>query len=133
MEPAQLGALQDLMLERVLEGAPLPGKERALSFPDLAYVTRSGEPLVLADGYLGDSTKVRKVTNEELLQISESGETGFVEFQSPTESEEGTTLRMRVLLGLPDVEPLPLGELVATFALHGEAWTTVDPTHAVAF
>ncbi len=43
------------------------------------------------------------------------------------------TLRLRVLLGFPDVDPLPLGELVVTFTRRDEEWTTVPPTHAVAF
>lgn len=133
MEREELGELQDLVLERVLDGSPLPGQETAISFPDLAYVTRAEETLVLADGYSGESPRVTVVTEDELRQRCESGETAFIQFQPTAQTESGTTLRARVLLGFPDVDPLPLGELVVTFARRGEVWTTVYPTHAVAF
>jgi hypothetical protein len=133
LERVELGELQDLVLERVLQGTPLPGRETAISFPDLAYVTRADEALVIAEGYEGRSARVTVVGDDELRRRSESGETAFIQFQPATETENGVTLRARVLLQFPDVDPLPLGELVVTFARRGESWMTVDPTHAVAF
>lgn len=133
MERADLGELQDLVLDRVLTGAPLPGRDTAISFPDLAYVTHAEEVLVLEDDYAGASARVTVVSKDELRRRSESEETAFIHFQPASETEDGVTLRTRVLLGVPNVDPLPLGELVVTFARRGETWTTVDPTHAVAF
>ena len=126
-----LGVLQDLLLECVLTSVPLPGRSAPLSFPDLAYVVQSDDRLVLADGYCGASELVTVV--DSIDTRAAHGQTGFLHFEPPQEDGDNVTLRLRVLLAFPDVEPLPLGELVATFAPAGTGWTTVEPTHALAF
>ena len=133
MEQAQLGYLQDLILERGLATAPLPGQDTAISFPDLAYVTRAETALVSADGYVGRSGRVEVVDPGNLSERIVSGETGYFEFQQPSETGDAVTIRLRVLLGFADLEPLPLGELVVTFVEEAGSWTTIYPTHAVAF
>jgi hypothetical protein len=126
-----VGALQDLLLERVLTSVALPGRTSPLSFPDLAYVTRSEQRLVLSDGYHGASELVTVV--DSIPSQAADGQTGFLRFEPAQQDGEHVTLRLRVLLAFPDVDPLPLGELVASFAPEGDAWTTVEPTHALAF
>lgn len=126
-----LGVLQDLLLEHVLTSAALPGRALPLSFPDLAYVVQSDERLLLGDGYSGASEHVTVV--DSIAARAVNGQTGFLHFEPPQEQGGHVTLRLRVLLTFPDVDPLPLGELVATFARKGTGWTTVEPTHALAF
>lgn len=126
-----LGALQDLLLSSVLTSVALPGRDTPLSFPDLAYVVRSEERLLLADGYHGSSDLVTVV--DSIAPHAADGQTGFLHFEPPQQDGDHVTLRLRVLLAFSDVESLPLGELVASFAPQGDGWTTVEPTHAVAF
>lgn len=126
-----LGVLQDLLLECSLTSVALPGRSAPLSFPDLAYVVRADERLLLADGYHGASELVTVV--ESIAAHAADGQTGFLHFEPPQAHGDHVTLRLRVLLAFPDVEPLPLGELVASFAPEGTGWTTVEPTHALAF
>ena len=133
MDQAKLAILQDLVIERVLTSAPLPGQSSSISFPDLAYVTQAEEALLLDEGYFGSTSRATVVNEAELRERCTAGERGFLHFQQPLEEGAGVTLRLRVLLGFPDLNPLPLGELVVTFT-HGDGeWTTVEPTHAVAF
>jgi hypothetical protein len=126
-----LGVLQDLLLEHVLTSVALPGRTAPLSFPDLEYVLQSDERLLLGDGYCGASERVTVV--DSIVGRATDGPTGFLHFESPQEEAGRVTLRLRVLLAFPDAEPLPLGELIATFAPKGTGWTTVEPTHALAF
>lgn len=133
MDNETLAQLQDLILDRVLTSTPLPGQGSSISFPDLAYVTQAEEKLVLDDGYLGETSHAIVVGQEELDRRLAEGQTGFLRFEPPLEEPGKVTLRLRVLLGFPDVDTLPLGELVVTFAQRDEEWTTVPPTHAVAF
>lgn len=131
MDDRTIGVLQDVLLESILTSSALPGRSSPLSFPDLAYVVRSERRLLIADGYHGGSGLVTVV--DSIPAQAADGQTGFLRFEPPQEDGDTVTLRLRVLLAFPDVEPLPLGELVASFAPAGADWTTVEPTHALAF
>ena len=133
MDQADLANLQDLVIDRVLTSAPLPGQTAPISFPDLAYVTQADEALLIDDGYLGQTTQAVVVNKTELRRRCKAGEQGFLKFQPPLEEEDKVTLQLRVLLGFADLDPLPLGELVVTFTRLDGEWTTIEPTHAVAF
>lgn len=126
-----LGVLQDLVLEHVLTSVALPGQAAPLSFPDLQYVLQSEERVLLSDGYRGASERV--VVVDSIAARAADEQIGFLHFEPSQEQGGHLTLRLRVLLAFPDVEPLPLGELIATFAPKGTGWTTVEPTHALAF
>lgn len=131
LDDRTLGVLQDLLLEHILTSVALPGRAMPLSFPDLAYVLQSDDRVLLGDGYNGASEHVTVV--DSIAARAATGQTGFLHFEPPQEQGGHVTLRLRVLLSFPDVEPLPLGELIATFAPRGAGWTTVEPTHALAF
>ena len=104
MDQAKLAILQDLVIERVLTSAPLPGQSSSISFPDLAYVTQA-EALLLDEGYFGSTSRATVVNEAELRERCTAGERGFLHFQQPLEEGAGVTLRLRVLLGFPDLNP----------------------------
>jgi hypothetical protein len=127
------GELQDLVLAAALGPRLLPGQSSPISFPDLAYVTEADEKLLLSGGYAGHTEYALVVSQDEVEQRCSAGQVGFLRFEPPLQEHGNITLRLRVFLGFPGVEPLPLGELVVTFTRAGGRWTTVFPTHAVAF
>ena len=133
MDNTTLGKLQDLILERVLTSMPLPGQQSPLVFPDLAYVTQADERLLLKDGYFGQTPHASVLSDTQVKQRAETGETAYVRFELPSKQAGDTTIRLRVFLAFADLEPLPLGEIVVTFSKRGGSWTTVPPTHVVAF
>lgn len=137
MDRETIAQLQGLILRSVVDQSVLPGQQAVLAFPDLAAVTMYGEVLVAVEN-LADPEHppagVRAVDPLRLAEtVEEHGQAAYLRFGEPEpEHETGIRFNLRVLMGFPDVEPLPLGELVVTFENH-DGWVTVYPTHALAF
>lgn len=132
-----IARLQGLILTSVVDQSVLPGQREVLAFPDLAAVTMHGEVLLAVQHVANPKTLppgVRVVTERQLADaLEELGQAAYLEFARP-EPGDGPGLRfnLRVLMGFPDLDPLPLGELVVTFE-DRDGWVTVYPTHALAF
>lgn len=131
-----IGALQDLLLECLMNGRPLPGRDHPLMFPDLAYLTAGDATLVAAADYYGGLSTV-SVDSEDRLADRAGGMTGYARFTPIDQPSWPLTVRLQVVLPFPDVDPLVVGEVIATFEpvedrAGGTSWTTVEPTHVLA-
>ncbi|MEL6418724.1 MAG: hypothetical protein AAFQ55_08880, partial [Pseudomonadota bacterium] len=57
----------------------------------------------------------------------------YLRFQEPKVEEGRVQLSVQLLTGFEDVEPLPLGAVVAQFAQRDGEWFAIDPTHVLAY
>lgn len=129
--------LESVMLESVLQRQPLPGRTDPVWFPDLAWITESPTVLV-SDENIPDhlpitdtDTRVKVLPNAEIREAAtEAGDRAYVLFQPPEASpgQIRITMEVRIAPAEPDIQPLGLGGISATFveSSAGE-WTVPEP------
>ena len=138
MREADLRQLQALLVHAALDLAPLPGLDRVLDFPDLAALREREERMMSTENLvqphlLGDT--VRLVAPERVAKYAaDSGSFPYLRFLPPEQHEGRVGLTLQLLVGFDDVEPLPLGALVANFEQAPDGkWIAVEPSAALAY
>jgi hypothetical protein len=135
---ADLAETQTILLRAAVQQVPLPGQAYVLRFPDLPAAMEPA-PARLSDEHLapavtpGDQFEVMEA-NQLAALAAERGAFGYLRFQAPEIRPDCIRLSLQVCMAFPDVEPLPLGALVASFARDEKSqWTTMEPTAALAY
>jgi hypothetical protein len=127
--------LRATMLRAVLAQEPLPGSERPISFPDLAFITGAPRLLIASDNLSeqfdpGDPGKpVEVVPHPDLRARAErEGDLPYVYFQPAEWLDERVRIAFEVRMAptQPDLRPLGLGGISATFAPDNGDWVVVD-------
>ena len=126
---------QVLVLESVLTHRPLPGMDRALAFPD--PIQREDDvQVVLVDDREASTLElppqIRIIRSTELETMQPDEPLPFLTFLEPESFAGKIGVRLRLSLALPDRDPAPLGEIVATFD-DRDPLVAVYPTHVLAY
>ena len=135
---ADLAETQTILLRAAVNQIPLPGQDYVLRFPDLPAATEP-TPARLSDEHLAPAVKpgdkFEVIEAGQLAALAgECGTFGYLRFQAPEIRPDCIRLSLQVCMAFPDVEPLPLGALVASFVRDENGhWTTKEPTAALAY
>jgi len=132
-----IAMLQSIMLTSVLQQQPLPGQTQPVRFPDLAFITESPTVLISIDNVVGqfnaaDIDKPVEVLLESEIReaAAKSGDRAYIRFQ-PTEERDGQVrivLEVRIAPKEPDIQPLGLGGIRATFTRRPSGdWEATEP------
>jgi hypothetical protein len=132
-----INQLQSIMLTNVLRKQPLPGSNQPVHFPDLAFITESPEVLISEDNITGQldvvgiDKPVKVVPESEIREAAtRSGDRAYIRFQ-PTEEMDGKiriVMEVRIAPTEPDIHPLGLGGIRATFARRPDGdWEVTEP------
>ena len=129
--------LQQIVLRSVLLREPLPGTDQSVWFPDLAFITQSPAILIADDHVAGDLAvpeidKPLRSLSEEAIRdaASREGDLAFLRFRptEPLDSQIRVTVEVCLAPGDPQIPPLVLGGLQATFAQQPDGtWLATDP------
>jgi len=125
------------MLTRVLRQQPLPGQAQPVGFPDLAFVPESPSVLIsdantTAQLDVVDVGKPVEIVPESEIReaAARTGDRAYVRFQ-PAEEIEGQiriVMEVRIAPTQPDLQPLGLGGISATFTRDpGDDWEVTEP------
>ena len=122
-------------MESVITHRPLPGIDRIVAFPD--PIQRKDDVHVVLVDHRDGSTfelppQVRIISPTELETMQPDEPMPFLEFMEPESFAGKVGVRLRLSLALPDRDPAPLGEIVATFG-DRDPLVAVDPTHVLAY
>jgi hypothetical protein len=127
--------LRATMLRAVLAQQPLPGSERPISFPDLAFITSAPRLLIVDDnlsaqfdpGELGRPVEV-VIQAEVRARAEREGDLAYVYYQPAEWLNERVRIAIEVRMAptQPDLRPLGLGGISATFAQTDGDWIVVD-------
>ncbi len=138
MSEDDLRQFQALLVHAALDHAPLPGLNRVLDFPDLAEL-REGETRLLSTENLVQphllDDAVRLIAPERIAaHAAETGPFPYLRFLPPEIHDGRNGLSLQLWTGFDDVEPLPLGALVAHFERDASGeWLAVEPSAALAY
>lgn len=138
MSEDDLRQFQALLMHAALDRAPLPGLNRVLDFPDLDALRENETRLLstenLVQPHLLDDA-VRLIAPEQIAaHAAEVGPFPYLRFQPPEIQDGRTGLSLQLWTGFDDVEPLPLGALVANFERDTNGnWLAVEPSAALAY
>lgn len=129
--------LQSITLTSVLRIEPLPGQTEAVRFPDLAWISESPRVLISNQNLAGelDVTGVDKqvdVVPESQIrdEAARGGDRAYVHFQPAEETGDRVRIVMEVRIAPsdPDIPPLGLGGIAATFSrTSDDRWQVVEP------
>jgi hypothetical protein len=127
--------LRATMLRAVLAQQPLPGAASPIRFPDLAFITEAPRLLIASDNLSehfdpGDPGKpVELVADARLRALAErEGDLPYIYFQPADWSDDQVhiVMEVRIAPNQPDLLPLGLGGISATFARTNGGWAVVD-------
>lgn len=135
--PETIARLESIVLESVLQRQPLPGLSEPTWFPDLAWITKAPTVLVSDENVPGALSVTEADQKIEVMQDSsirdaaaKSGDRAYVRFQ-PAEQTGGRiriVMEVRIAPAEPDIKPLGLGGISATFVETNEGeWTVSEP------
>jgi hypothetical protein len=132
-----IARLQSVMLESVLLRQPLPGRSEPVWFPDLAWITEAPTILVSDDNVpahlpIADTDpRVDVVPDADIREAAvRAGDKAYVYFQPPKQTGEqiGIVMEVRIAPAEPELTPLGLGGIAATFVRATEgAWEVREP------
>ncbi len=137
MSESSVAMLQALLIETIMNNGMLPGMERSLDFPDLE-AWRNSEHHYVSTEHLADpdalSSVFERIGADQIRDVAQQGGVfPYLRFQEPKVEEGRVQLSVQLLTGFEDVEPLPLGAVVAQFAQRDGDWFAIDPTHVLAY
>jgi hypothetical protein len=135
----EISQLQNLLLQAVLLGTPLPGASDPVRFPDLPFVTRQANVIVLDENLSGPITismPVRVLSADAIRQEAEQ-RADVVYFQFAAPRFEGDqldlTLAARIAPHAPASGMLGLSSIHARFHKVGDQWQLVgEPIYSAA-
>jgi hypothetical protein len=128
--------LQSIVLKAVLQRLPLPGRSEPIWFPDLAWITEAPTVLVSdanVPGHLpitDTEPNVNVVRDADIREeAARAGDKAYVYFQPAERNDEQIRIVMEVRIAPaePDITPLGLGGVSATFVETNGEWTVSEP------
>ncbi len=134
-----LRLMQQQLLVAVLAQTPLTGQNSALRFPDLALLLERPEHIVsrenLADG-VDPGVPVVFLTDAQIAdRAKRGGDLPALRFR-PAERLDADRNRLTLELRMyfADIEPLPLGAIIATFVeVPGVGWQVAEQPAALGY
>lgn len=138
LAPEVLRTLQQQLLVAVLTQTPLPGQSEALRFPDLAMILERPEKIVSRENLSGEPDPgilVTFLTADELQELARrEGQVPALQFREAELLDDRIRLALELRVWFADVEPLPLGAVIATFAETSDAgWRVIDQPAALGY
>jgi hypothetical protein len=137
----EVGRLQTLLLQAVLQHGSLPGLHHPIELPDLALVQADGVTRISTENFHGSlpiaglPDGVRVVSPESLqMEACEHGDVKYLAFD-PVERDEAKirlTLKGRIATCGSGAQPLGLSGLQVTFHRVGDHWEVGAPPAAFA-
>jgi hypothetical protein len=136
--PEILRTLQQQLLVAVLTQTPLPGQSEVLRFPDLAMILERPEKIVSRENLVGEpdpGVPVTFLAADELRELARrEGQVPALQFRELEKLDDRIRLALELRVWFGDVEPLPLGAVIATFAETQDAgWRVVDQPAALGY
>jgi len=134
-----LRLLQQQLLVAAIAQTPLPGQGDVLRFPDLALLLERPERIVsrenLAEG-VDPGIAVVFLSDAEITErVKRAGDLPALGFRPVEKLDDGhIRLTLELRMYFVDVEPLPLGAIIATFAeVPGGGWQVADRPAALGY
>jgi hypothetical protein len=132
-----IARLQSIMLTSVLRNEPLPGQAQPVRFPDLAWISDAPRVLVSEENVPGQLDVAGIDKPVDLVpesgireEAARSGDRAYVRFQPAehTDNQIRIAMEVRIAPSDPDIPPLGLGGIVATFAQRSDdQWEVIEP------